>query len=92
MFSFDLIFFNIGVGFGDGDFSNFPHHFNLVGASSYALCDIHLEAGWGVGATESKWNNNAQSDQNHGDGVDDDALLNHSGVCVFATNYNKKRR
>jgi hypothetical protein len=86
-FHYDLVFFDIGVGFGDGNFSNFPHHFNLVGASSYALSDVHLEAGWGVGATEGEWNDDAQCNQDDGDGVDDDSFFDHSRVCVFATNH-----
>lgn len=87
MLSFDLllIFFDICVGFGDGNFSNFPHHFNLVHASSYALSDVHLKAGGGVGAAKGEWNNDAQSNQDDGNGVDDDAFFDHSGVCVLAT-------
>lgn len=87
MLSFDLllIFFDICVRFGDGNFSNFPHHFNLGLASSYALSNVHLKAGWGVCATNCEWNDDAQSDQDDGNGVDDDTFFDHSRVRVFAT-------
>lgn len=85
-FHFHLIFFNVGrFRFSDGDFSDFTHHLDLVLASSYALGDVDLKAGWWVGATNGERNENAQSDQDDGDGVDDDAFLNHSGVRVLTT-------
>jgi hypothetical protein len=47
-FLFSLIFLDIWcrVRFGYGDFGYFPHHLDLVGASSNALRNVHLKVGW----------------------------------------------
>lgn len=85
-FSFILVFFNVGCfRFGDSDLGHFPYHLNLVGASSNALSDVHLEAGWWVGAAEGEGNHDAQSNQDNRDGVDDDSLLCHLRILVLAT-------
>lgn len=79
-FQFFLIFFNVCFRLGDGDFGYFPHHLDLVLATSNALRYIHLKAGWWVGATHGERNDDAQSNQDDGDRVDDDSFLDHSSV------------
>lgn len=90
-FIINLIFFNIGLRFGDGDFSYFSHHLDLGLASSNALSYVHLKRSWWIGATNGKWNEDSQSNQDDSDGVDDDAFFNHSRVCVLTKTRNKKR-
>jgi hypothetical protein len=85
----------IGVGcrslrFGHSNFRDFLHHLHLHLASN-GLGHVDLEAGWGVGATNGERNDDAQANQDDGNRVDDDALLDHGGVLVFAKNGKREK-
>lgn len=87
-FLINLIFLDIvrlvgAIGFSDGDFGHFTHHTNFVGASSYVLGYVDSEARWWIWASNGEWNENAQSDQDDGDGVDEDGFIAQCRVLLF---------